>query len=49
MEIKINISKKTAKHFIPYHTFYDSCGQVEEVMKKVQKEIKKQLNLNNER
>ena len=42
MKITIKISKKTAEHFLPYHTFIDSCSQTEEVMKKVQKEIKKQ-------
>lgn len=41
MRIEINMSKKTAQHIRSPHTFYDCCGEVEEVMLKVQKEIDK--------
>ena len=41
MKITIDIGKRTADHIKSPHTFYDSCGEVEIVMKKVQREVDK--------
>ena len=43
MKIEINVSKKDLGHLIPTHTFYDCCGEAEEVLKKVQKKIQKKI------
>ena len=43
MKITIEISKRVAKHIASPHTFYDSCSEVEEVMKKVQEKVDKAL------
>ena len=43
MKITINISKETAEHIKFPHTFYDCCGEAEEVLKKVQKKIQKKI------
>ncbi len=39
MEITIKITKAEAEYIVPHHTFYDCCGQVESIMRKVQKEV----------
>ena len=41
MKITINLSKKEIKHIKGTHTFYDCCSRVEDIMKKVQKEVNK--------
>ena len=43
MKITIDIGKQTSKHISSPHDFYDCCGEVEIVMKKIQKEIDKLL------
>jgi hypothetical protein len=40
IRIVIWISKRTAQHFLPFHDFYESCGETEQVMKKVVAAIK---------
>ena len=32
-------TKAEAEYIVPHHTFYDCCGQVESIMRKVQKEV----------
>jgi len=43
MKITINITKKEAEHLKSPHTFYDSCGEADDCLRKVQKEIDKIL------
>jgi hypothetical protein len=39
MKITINITNHEANH-IKEHTFYDCCGEVDDIMRKVQKKVK---------
>ncbi len=41
MRIAINLSKDEANHIKSPHTFYDSCSEVESIMRKVQGEVDK--------
>ena len=43
MKIIINISRREALHLRSPHTFYDSCGEADDVLRKVQKEIDKKV------
>ena len=39
MKIEINLTKDEYTHIMPTHDFYDCCGQVNDIMKKVQKAV----------
>lgn len=41
MEIKIKLTKHEVAHLASPHTFYDSCGEADDVLRKIQKEIDK--------
>lgn len=43
MNLTIHLTKEEINHVYPNHTFYDCCYQVEDIMKRIQKEIKKRL------
>lgn len=43
MNIKIHLTKDEINHIYPIHTFFDECSQVEDIMKKIQKELKRRL------
>lgn len=47
MRIVIEITNKQAKHLASPHTFHDECEPACEVLKEVQKNIDKRLNLKN--
>lgn len=43
MKITIEITNKMAKHLQSPHTFYDSCGEADDCLRLVQKQIDKKL------
>jgi len=43
MEIKIKLTRAEVNHLKPYHTFYDACEYENDVMRKVQRAIVKEL------
>jgi len=43
MEIEIKLTRREVSHLKSPHTFYDGCQEQDDVMRKVQKEIDKEL------
>lgn len=41
MEITIRLTRKEANHLASPHDFYDCCQEVDDVLRKVQKQIDK--------